>query len=178
MGYTIELEYEDLRCRSPEAAKQAAAIITADPWMYTYHLAVGVVTRLHPGPGLTPCLEVENFQGDHWHDENARKVWLAIASYMAEGASIEFRGEGDERWRIHWEDGRAFEEYVKEVIWSVGQELTPPPRSPFPKRPRVITRCHMAGSSRRWNSMYPDSVSPFNPVPLPWRGREARCSAF
>jgi hypothetical protein len=126
MGYTIELEYEDLRCRSHDAAKQAAAIITADSWMHPYHLIVRVITRLHPGPGLTPCLEVENFQGDHWHDENADKVWLAIAPCMADGASIEFQGEGGERWRIRWEAGRAFKESVTEVVWSDGQEITPP----------------------------------------------------
>jgi hypothetical protein len=45
---------------------------------------------------------------------------------MADGATIEFQGEAGERWRIRWSEGRVFEDYVTEVIWSVGQELTPP----------------------------------------------------
>lgn len=48
-------------------------------------------------------LEIEHFQGDHWRDEEAKEVWLAIAPFMADGATIEFQGEGFERWRIRWQ---------------------------------------------------------------------------
>ena len=126
MGYTIELQYEDLRCRSFPDAEKAVAIITANHWIHPYNLAVSAATRLHPGPGLTPCLVIDHFQGDHWNDEEARKVWVAIAPFMADGATIEFQGEAGERWRIRLSEGRVFEDYVTEVIWSVGQELTPP----------------------------------------------------
>ena len=126
MGYTIELEYEDLRCKTYEDAQKAAAIIAADPWMHPYHVQVRAVTRLHPGPGLTPCLEVEHFQGDHWYDDNARKVWLGLAPHMADGATIEFQNEDGVRWRIRWEAGRVFEEFIAGVVWSDAQELTPP----------------------------------------------------
>ena len=126
MGYTIEMESDDLRCRSPEDAQKAAANISADEWIHPYHLQVEAATLLHPGPGITPCLEVTHFQGDHWHDDKARRVWLAIAPHMADGASIEFQGEGLERWRIRWQEGRVYEDYVTDVIWAVNEEITAP----------------------------------------------------
>lgn len=126
MGLTIEMEYEDLRCKSWDDAQKAAQIIAADEWIHPYHLQVQPFTRLHPGPRTTPCLEVTHFQGDHWHDDQARRVWLALAPHMADGATIEFQGEGRERWRIRWQDGRVFEEYVAEVVWSVNEAITAP----------------------------------------------------
>ena len=118
MGYSIHLEYEDLCCKTYEDAQNAVAIISADPWMHPYHLQVRAVTLLHPGPDLTPSLEVEHFQGDYWHDENASKVWLAIAPHMADGATIEFRDESGVNWRIRCEAGRVFEEFLTDVVWS------------------------------------------------------------
>src|SRR5205085_10939126 len=98
MGYTLELEYQDLRCRSWDDAQKATAIINSDAWIHPYHMQVTPATRLHPG--FTACLEVEHFQGDHWNDDEATRVWLTLAPHMADGATIEFQGEGLERWRI------------------------------------------------------------------------------
>ena len=71
-------------------------------------------------------LGIDEFQGDHWQDSEARGVWLAIAPHMADGATIEFQGEGRERWRIRWEAGRVFEEYITQVVWAVNEEITAP----------------------------------------------------
>lgn len=124
MGYTVELEESDLRCLNQVAAERAAAIIRGDQWIHPYHLQVSPVCRSNPPDDANWFLEIDHFQGDHWRDEAARNVWLAIAPCMADGATLEFQGEGFERWRIRWEGGRIFEEYVTEVIWAVGQEIT------------------------------------------------------
>ncbi|HZM27508.1 MAG TPA: hypothetical protein VFB89_09130 [Gemmatimonadales bacterium] len=126
MGVSVDLIYEDLRCKSADDARKAAATIAADEWIHPYHLQVVPATRLHPGPGITPCLEVTHFKGDHWHDERARRVWLAIAPHLANGSTLEFEGEDSTRWRIRWEGSRVFEEHVTEVIWAVNEEITAP----------------------------------------------------
>lgn len=126
MGYTVELENHYLLCSSQVAAERAATIIRADDWIHPYHLVVLPICRSNPVDDANWVLEVDHFQGDHWCNEDAHAVWLAIAPYMADDATIEFQGEDFDRWRIRWEGGRTFEEYVKEVIWAVSQELTPP----------------------------------------------------
>lgn len=124
MGVTVELEADDLWCRSAEDTARTAEIISHDDWIHPYHLQV-IPTECSSGDRKGDWfLEIDHFQGDHWHDSDARKVWLAIAPFMADGATIEFQGEGRERWRIRWEAGRVFEEYVTDVIWAVGQEIT------------------------------------------------------
>lgn len=70
--------------------------------------------------------EVETSKGLFEAIGDARRVWLAIAPHMADGATIEFQGEGRERWRIRWQEGRVFEEYVTEIIWTVNEEVTAP----------------------------------------------------
>lgn len=102
MGYTVELEESDLRCCSREAAERAAEIIRAHQWIHPYHLQVSPVCRSNPPDDGSWFLEIDHFQGDHWRDEAARNVWLAIAPCMADGATLEFQGEGLERWRIRW----------------------------------------------------------------------------
>ena len=101
MGYTVDWEGADLRCRSERDARRAAEIVNGDPWLSPYHLVVAVWQP--PEPGHDWALNVEHFQGDHWHDDQARQVWLAIAPHMADGSTIEFQGEAGERWRIRWE---------------------------------------------------------------------------
>ena len=124
MGYTVEWEADDLRCKSEEDARRTAEIINPDEWMSPYHLVVAPWQP--PQPELQWALSIEHFQGDHWHDDQARKVWLRIAPHMADGATIEFQGEDFERWRIHWQEGRVFEEYVAEVVWATDEEITAP----------------------------------------------------
>ena len=124
MGYSVDLEADDLRCKSEEDANQAASIINSDEWMSPYHLQVSAWQP--PQPDLERALNIDHFQGDHWRDFEAREVWLKLAPHVVDGANIEFQGEGGERWRIRWQDGRVFEEYVTEIIWTVNEEITAP----------------------------------------------------
>lgn len=126
MGYTVELEESDLLCRSESAALEAEAIIKNHGWIHPYHLQVSPVCRANPPGDANWSLEVEHFQGDHWQDHEAREVWLAIAPHLEDGSTLEFRGEEGYRWRVRWEGGRVFEEYVTEVIWAVNEEITAP----------------------------------------------------
>jgi hypothetical protein len=43
---------------------------------------------------------------------------------MVDGAVIEFQGEDSERWRIRWQGGHVFEEYITDIVWAVNQEIT------------------------------------------------------
>ncbi len=124
VGIHIELVAVDLRCHSEGSARAAARIINSDPWMSPYHLSVSVVTPAHASDAW--ALAVDDFRGDHWRDESANEVWRALAPHMADGSTIEFDGPGNQRWRIRWEDGAAFEEYAEEVVWASGQEITAP----------------------------------------------------
>ena len=124
MGYTIELEDDDLRCKTEGDARKAAALIEADEWIHPYHLVVAPRCTSSPPRDDAWMLSVEGFQGDHWRETPARTVWLAIAQHMADDASIEFRGEEGDHWRIRWSGGRVYEEYPKEVIWALEREVT------------------------------------------------------
>ena len=126
MGYTVDLEADDLWCKSEEDAKKAAEIVNGHELMSPYHFLVAprqCESGDHHGQWF---LEIEHFQGDHWHEQEAQQVWLAIAPFMADGATIEFQGEGLERWRVRWHDGRCFEDYVREVLWAENGEITAP----------------------------------------------------
>jgi hypothetical protein len=126
MGYGIDLQCDNLWCKSEADAKAAAKLIAEDEWIHPYHLHVVPMECSGGDMQGRWFLEIEEFQGDHWHDDDAQRVWLAIAPHMADGATIEFQGEGCERWRIRWHDGRVFEEYVTDVIWAVNKEITAP----------------------------------------------------
>lgn len=126
MGYSVDLEADGLWCKSEGEARKAAEIVNGNEWMSPYHFRVAArqcENGEHQGRWF---LEIEHFQGDHWHDDEAKQVWLAIAPFVADGATIEFQGEGLERWRIRWQDGRCFEDYVAEVIWAENAEITAP----------------------------------------------------
>lgn len=149
MGYTIELESDDLSCKSEADAEAAAKLIVDDEWIHPYHLQVSPVCRSNPPDDINWSLDVDHFQGDHWHEDQARRVWLAIAPHMADGATIEFQGEGRERWRVRWQwddcevcrndearrtcdrchglggFARVFEEYITDIIWAVTEQITP-----------------------------------------------------
>lgn len=136
MSYSVDLEADDLWCKSEDDARRAAGIVNGHEWMSPYHFQV-TARQCEDGERQGWWfLEIEHFQGDHWHDEEAREVWLAIAPFMADGATIEFQGEGLERWRIRWQQDRVFEEYVTEVIWAVGQEITAEEPAPIVTSPR------------------------------------------
>lgn len=73
MGVTVELEADDLWCRSAEDAARAAEIIGHDDWIHPYHLQV-TPTECSSGDRKGDWfLEIDHFQGDHWHDYDARK---------------------------------------------------------------------------------------------------------
>ena len=123
MGYSVDLMDDALFCKSREDAERAAAIVNLNEAMHPYHL--GVHTRvIESGPDAGRWyLEIAHFQGDHWYNEDANALWLALAPHLADGAYIEFMGEGHERWRVRWQEGRVYEEYVTEVIWAVNTEI-------------------------------------------------------
>jgi|SRR6267142_4341038 len=120
MGYTVDLQSDWLWCKSEEDARTAEAIINGNE-SFTYWLQVEAEQN---GDGW--YLRVIHFQGDHWHDDEAHPIWIALASHMADDASIEFQGEDLERWRIRWKEGRCYEDRVKEVIWMVDSEINTP----------------------------------------------------
>jgi hypothetical protein len=115
MGYTVELEASDLRCKSQEDAEAAAKVINDDESM-NYHLQVEAVGP----PDCAPSwyLAIIEYQSDHWNDEDAKRLWLRLAPHMADEATIELRGECDERWRVRWSGGLVFEDYVSKVEWT------------------------------------------------------------
>jgi hypothetical protein len=124
MGYTIELESDELWCKSQADAEDATKIIAADEWIHPYHLQV-TPTECSSGDRKGDWfLEVDHFQGDHWHDYEAREVWLKLAPHMADGATLELQGEDGDRWRIRWQHGHVFEDRVMEVVWAVHEEIT------------------------------------------------------
>ena len=94
-------------------------MIINDDAEFTYYLTV----LAFQGDNGGWCLEIEHFQGDHWHSDQANEVWKAVAAHMADGASIEFQGQEGERWRVRFHDGRVFEDYVITAVWSDGDQL-------------------------------------------------------
>ncbi len=124
MSYTVDLEVDYLDCKTRTEAHQAAAIINADPWLHR-HLRVSPTCRSFPERDDSWCLVVDEYDGCYWSEPSARRIWLAIAPFMANNATLEFRHEDGARFRIRWEDGRVFEEYPKEIIWGLECEITP-----------------------------------------------------
>jgi|SRR5882672_6694718 len=122
MGYTVDLQSDWLWCRSEEDARKAQAIISENK-SFSYWLRVEVAQE-----GEQWYLRINDFQGDHWHEDEARTIWVALAPHMGDDASIEFQGEGLERWRIRWHGGRCFEDRVEEVVWIQDHEINTPKR--------------------------------------------------
>jgi hypothetical protein len=122
MGYTVDLQSDWLWCRSEEDARKAQAVINEDK---SFRYSLQVETERD---GEHWYLRIDHFQGDHWHEDEARAIWLAIAPHMADDASIEFQGEDLQRWRIRWLGGRCFEDRVEEVVWIQDNEIGAPKR--------------------------------------------------
>jgi hypothetical protein len=123
MSYTVDLERDDLHCRSHAAAEEATALIKADTWM-PRHLRVSPVCRSFPERDDAWHLSVDEFNGCDWNEPSARSVWLKLAGFMADNASLEMRHEEGDRYRVRWEGGRVFEEFPTEVIWKLECEIT------------------------------------------------------
>jgi hypothetical protein len=64
----------------------------------------------------TPFSEVRvvYFNGEKWGDDE--KLWAALAPFVAEGSSIEWRGEDDAHWRYLFTEGRLVEQHG-EIVW-------------------------------------------------------------
>lgn len=130
MGHTVDLMGADLRCRAKADAFNASRIFERDGAMCPHHFVVYPRSMSNPERDDSWIVEVDYFAGDHWDDESAQQLWLAIAPHMADGATIEFREEDGTRWRVRWSGGEAFEEYPKETIWALERKLTPKEDSP------------------------------------------------
>ena len=124
MSYTVDLELDRLLCRTRAEADQAAALINSDTWMRR-HLEVSVVSHSAPERDDVWDLVIESFDGCYWNEPATRRVWLAIAPFMADDSILEFRHEEGGRYRIRWEAGRVYEEFPKEIIWALEREITP-----------------------------------------------------
>src|SRR5512147_133160 len=84
MSYSVDLELDQLKCRSESACRAAAAAINTDHWM-RHHVeasASGEVGR------YDWHLTIEFFDGCYWHEPSARKVWLAIAPFMRDDSFL------------------------------------------------------------------------------------------
>lgn len=125
MGYTVDFQGADLRCRTKADAEQAARVVQAHPDMHPYHIQVEVWGTSVPPRDDAYVLDVFEFQGDHWNNDAANKLWLALTPHLADESTIEFQSEDRTRWRIRWSGGRVFEEYPKEVIWALEKEILP-----------------------------------------------------
>lgn len=132
MGYTVDLQGADLRCRSEADAREAALVVQRHGERCPRHLEVAPWSLSNPVRDDAWALSIEYFEGDHWNETEARQLWLALAPHLVDGATIEFQGEDFSRWRIRWEAGHVFEECPKEVIWAVSQEITAEPETPAP----------------------------------------------
>lgn len=120
---SVHIEASDLSCKSEDDARMAEAVVKIHRWAYPKHIRVGVrATSVQP---TQYYLEVTYFNGEELIDVYAQDLWLKLAPYMADGATIQVR-LNNERWRIRWNDGRVFEEHVSEIIWRVDHEITAP----------------------------------------------------
>ena len=132
MGYTVDLQGADLRCRSEADARASAEVVRRRADHCPRHFEVASWSLSNPPRDDAWGLSVEYFGGDCWDDSEAKVLWLALAPHLADGASIELQGEDFYRWRIRWEGGRVFEEYVEEVHWAVSHEITTEAPKPAP----------------------------------------------
>lgn len=126
MGYTVDLENDRLCCKSKADAEAAEAIIHSDPRMHPCHMGVSARASSWPPTDDSWELSVEVFDGCSWSEEDAHRLWLAIAPHLSDGAFMVFRSEDSERWRIRWEDGHVYEESVQDIVWKVNREILPP----------------------------------------------------
>lgn len=134
MGYTVDLQGADMRCRSEADARAAAEVVQRHADHCPRHFALAPWSLSNPVRDDAWALSIEYFEGDHWDDDEAKPLWLALAPHLADGATIEFQGEDSSRWRIRWEAGRVFEEYPKEVSWAVSHEITAESLKPAPSQ--------------------------------------------
>ena len=133
MGYSVDLQRSDLGCRTEADAEAAAALVGQHEDMCPYHVEVSPRSMSNPPRDDSWSLEIDHFAGDHWHDDEAKQLWLALAPHMDYDATIEFQDEEGTLWRIRWSGGRVYEEFPKHVVWALEREITAAPSAPADK---------------------------------------------
>ena len=68
-------------------------------------------------------LSIESYDPCYWNEDASRRVWAAIAPYMADDTSLEFCTEDRERYRVRWTGQRAYIDVPQRIIWELGLEL-------------------------------------------------------
>lgn len=132
MGYTVDLQGADLRCRSEADARAVTDVVWRHADHCPRHFEVAPWSLSNPPRDDAWGLSIEYFGGEAWDDDGAKQLWLALAPHLADGATLEFQGEDFSRWRIRWEGGRVFEEHPKEVVWTLSHEITAHSQRPAP----------------------------------------------
>ena len=122
MSYSVDIEADNLICRSEHAAREAAAIINGDAWMRR-HLRVSVAGPASSSPVQAWRLVIEEFDGCSWNEEASDRVWVAMSECMADGALMEFRHEEGIRYRIRWSQSLAYLDLVSSIGWKEVQIL-------------------------------------------------------
>lgn len=122
MSYSVDIEADNLICRSERAAHEAAAIINGDAWMRR-HLRVSVAGLASSASPDEWRLVIEEFDGCSWNEEASDRVWVAVRECMADESAIEFRHEEGIRYRIRWASPGVFTAPVRATIWGHEAQL-------------------------------------------------------
>ena len=97
-----------------------------------HHLEAEAVRRSVEDGAHAWCIELLKFDGCGWKAEAASELWLSLAPHLIDGSTLEFRGESAERWRIRWEGGHVYEEFIQAITWKVAHEILPPEQGVTP----------------------------------------------
>lgn len=122
VSYSVDIEADNLICRSERAAHEAAAIINGDAWMRR-HLRVSVAEPIAGALADAWRLVIQEFDGCSWNEEASDQVWVAVRKYMADGSAMEFRHEEGIRYRIRWTGARVAVALARATIWADEHEL-------------------------------------------------------
>jgi len=90
--------------------------------MAAYELDAPCELAVQVKPNGTRWLSWAEFDGDHW--TQGSEVAIALAPLLMDGSTWEMECEGDV-WRFIWLGGRAYEQSVREVLWSNPVALRP-----------------------------------------------------
>lgn len=142
MGVTVYHRGDHLYTVTKDAAEKAIAIINSDETNPGGWFSAEPKPReLSEGWGI----DIADFDGDHWHDDEANALWLALAPLLDSGSNILLECEGGD-YRIYWNGrGQVFEQAVKRIVWRTpGIEIKPEghadARTPQAEAPKVLDR--------------------------------------
>ena len=125
MSYSVDLEDEYLAGKNETAARGAAECINRNGWA-KHHMKAEAVERPLPPEQPSWFVDLIEFAGCSWNSEAADELWSALAPHLADDSYLEFRGESADRWRVRWEGGRVYEEFIQAITWKVAHEILPP----------------------------------------------------